>query len=152
MQKFLEKLLCSIADDETTRSLFDNWIDQKVNKRFEEANKALDSLLADRKRHPITYNHYYTETLQKIRQERQAKELEKKIQAFLRTDRDTISLLNSPSQSIHELAESLSTQSERDMDSFACSELLDSMQAYYKVNPCTSCKLHLNLITRSRWH
>ncbi|KAL2216756.1 dynamin GTPase [Thermoascus aurantiacus ATCC 26904] len=100
-RQFLEKLLSSIADDETIASL-----------------------------HPITYNHYYTETLQKIRQERQEKELEMKIHDFLRTT-DPVCTLNS--HTIPALAKSLSTHSEKDMDSFACSELLDSMQAYYKV-------------------
>jgi len=41
-RQFLEKLLSCIADDGTIASLFTNWIDPKINKKFEDANKALD--------------------------------------------------------------------------------------------------------------
>lgn len=68
------------------------------------------------------------------------KELESKIRIFTKAFSDHI-----PGKqyiSISGLAKSLSTSSESDMDAFACSELLDSMQAYYKVSfanyPCSS--------------
>lgn len=35
------------------------------------ANDELDKLLANEKRHPITSNHYYTDNIQKTRQESQ---------------------------------------------------------------------------------
>lgn len=123
--------------------MFTNWIDPKIKRNSKTQIRLWISLLTDRQRHPITYNHYYTETLQKIRQERQEKELEMKIHDFLRTT-DPVCTLNS--HTIPALAKSLSTHSEKDMDSFACSELLDSMQAYYKVHSYTSCRLHSKLM------
>ncbi|OJJ35598.1 hypothetical protein ASPWEDRAFT_51601 [Aspergillus wentii DTO 134E9] len=127
---FLEKVCSAIADEETATALFTYWIDPITDERIEKANKALDRLLADRDRHPITYNHYYTETLQDLRAERQIKELQRSIQGFLGVSSDTTYVKSGIR--IDELAKSLSKRSS-DMDEFACSELLDSMQAYYKV-------------------
>lgn len=58
---FLERLLHMIMDDETLDALFAHWINPKTSERFEKANQALDRLLIDRERHPITYHHYYTD-------------------------------------------------------------------------------------------
>ena len=129
---FLERLLDAITDHKTLVALFTYWIDRNINERFKKANQALDRLLNDRDRHPITYNHYYTDNLQKLKQERQVKELGSKIQSFLNSSSDYV---QNKSFSISILAKTLSAHSgnESDMDSFACSELLDSMQAYYKV-------------------
>jgi GTPase SAR1 family protein len=129
---FLERLLDAIADHETLGALFTHWIDPNTNERFKKANQALDRLLTDRDRHPITYNHYYIESLQRVRQERQMKELERKIRSFTNASSDHIP--DKQYVSISGLARSLLTSSESGIDAFACSELLDSMQAYYKVS------------------
>jgi hypothetical protein len=129
---FLEKLLDAITNQETLVALFTHWINRALNERFENANQALDRLLADRNRHPITYNHYYIENLQQVRHERQTRELERKIRIFTKANSDFIP--DKQYISISGLAKSLSTYSEKDMDAFACEELLDSMQAYYQVS------------------
>ena len=130
---FLERLLSTIMDDETLGALFAHWIDPKTSERLDKADQALGRLLVDRERHPITYNHYYTDALQSVREGRQTKQLESRIKRFLGTSSDSFTAY-SQSFSISSLAKSLSTQSERNMDVFACSELLESMQAYYKVS------------------
>jgi GTPase SAR1 family protein len=130
---FLERLLNVLTDDETFQALFNHWIDSNTNERFKMANQRLDCLLIDRERRPITYNHYYTEVLQSLRQERMMIELKSRIQSFMGTSSNSIKVY-SEAVDVTRLAKSLSMQSESDMDSFACSELLDSMQAYYKVS------------------
>jgi hypothetical protein len=129
---FLERLLDAITDQETLVALFTHWIDRTLNERFKNANQALNRLLTDRDRHPITYNHYCIENLQQVRHERQIMEPERKIQIFTKATSDFIP--DKQYISISGLAKSLLTYSEKDMDAFACSELLDSMQAYYKVS------------------
>jgi Dynamin central region/Dynamin family len=135
---FLKRVLDKIADDETQGALFTHWIDNATNERFNKANQVLDRLLLDRERHPITYNHYYTEALQAVRQERQTKELQSKIQSFFKTPSDHVGSGFNVGNGfyISALVKSLSAHPAdgSDMDSFACSELLDSMQAYYKVS------------------
>lgn len=125
---FLESLLDSLTDEDTIEALFTHWIDPKLTARFEKANERLDALLTDRERHAITYNHYYTEVLQSLREERQVNELGAKIQRFMDSSSTYGEALD-----VTRLAKSLATQSESDMDKFACSELLDSVQAFYKV-------------------
>ncbi|THC91703.1 hypothetical protein EYZ11_008848 [Aspergillus tanneri] len=128
-KKFIELLLNDIGDEEATEELLALWVDPIIYQRFEDANKVLDHLLIDRSRNPITYNQYYTETLQHIREQRQMREFQQRIQQHLggrpRKHRFYIN--------VAKLSRALSQQSKADMDSFACSELLDSMQAYYKV-------------------
>jgi GTPase SAR1 family protein len=131
-REFLARLLDAITDQETLVALSTHWIDRALNERFKNANQALDRLLADHNRHPITYNHYYIENLQQFRNERQIKELERKIRAFTKASSDYIP--DKQYFSISAMAKSLSAYSENDMDVFACSELLDGMQAYYKVS------------------
>jgi hypothetical protein len=138
-KKFLERLLDAITDPETFGALFTHWIDRITTERFKKANEALDRLLKDCDKHPITYNHYYIESLQGSRQEYQQKILEFKIHNFLGESSDWVH----KSFSISNLAKTLSVRYEResDMDSFACSELLDSMQAYYKVSVANNHRL-----------
>ncbi|KKZ60044.1 hypothetical protein EMCG_05226 [[Emmonsia] crescens] len=126
---FLDIVLEELADHEILCALFSNWITGKINERFELASQSLDRLLANRATHPITYDHSYTETLQNMRQQQQIADFKKNIRSFLdKKQNDSIGLSDTSS-----LAKSLATQSESDMDDVACSELLDSMQAYYKV-------------------
>ncbi|PGH11844.1 hypothetical protein AJ79_04641 [Helicocarpus griseus UAMH5409] len=129
VKEFLDRVLRTLADDEILHSLFANWINRNVNERFERANRSLNQLLAERAKHPITYNHYYTETLQNMRQEQQTTDLKDKIRNFMEKNDERVIY----EDDILSLAKSLSMQREINMDDFACSELLDSMQAYYKV-------------------
>lgn len=130
---FLESLLSILADQDTFGSLFTHWVGPVLTERFTKANERLDHLLIDRERHAITYNHYYTEVLQSLRQERQVKELEGKIERFIDSSSNSQHAYMG-SLDASRLASSLATQSERDMDKFACSELLDSVRAFYKVS------------------
>lgn len=129
---FLESLLNVTTNGDTFGTLFTHWIDPILTERFEKANERLDHLLIDRERHAITYNHYYTEVLQSLREERQVKELAGKIQRFMGSSSNSVPAYTADLD-VGRLARSLTTQSEPDMDKFACSELLDSVQAFYKV-------------------
>ena len=125
---FLEEVLNKVTNQEIFGSLFTHWIDPKLDERIQGANQRLEGLLIDRQRHAITYNHYYTDVLQSLREKRQVNQLVTKIQRFIgssgKIDSDDAS----------RLASLLTTQSEHDMDAYACSELLDSLQAFYKVS------------------
>ena len=132
---FLERLFDILIDEETFETLFTHWIDPNLTARFTRANERLDGLLVDREKHAITYNHHYTEVLQSLREERQVKALVEKIKLFTAPSdsASSASTYLNPSN-IGRLARSLATQHESDMDDFACSELLDSVRAFYKVS------------------
>ena len=134
---FLERLLDVLTDEETFEALFTHWIDHSLTARLDRANERLDRLLIDQERHAITYNHYYTEALQTLREERQVKRLTDKIQGFMRSTSESAWEFKDAYNATR-LARSLANQHDSDMDDFACSELLDSLRAFYKVSasPC----------------
>ena len=88
------------------------------------------------KGHPITYNHYFTETIQKARKEHAKKDQARQLNAFFKIKPDTGSSYVSPHQGFHtgDLLEALNQRTEADMDRYACSEAVDCMEAYYKVS------------------
>lgn len=79
-----------------------------------------------------TYNHYFTDMIQKIRQRKQQK-LTKDAQENSKTTISEAATLNlrtviDPTR----LEENLDKSIERDMDTFSSSEALDTQRAYYK--------------------
>jgi hypothetical protein len=93
-------------------------------------------LIPHQQGHPITYNHYFTETVQELK-ERSRAELTRIIQNIFGVE----ALLPSNHSSYVEmprdyrpLLEALMKHYNPDMNQYACSEALDRMQAYYQVS------------------
>lgn len=126
-EKFLEKVLSSLTDDETFQSVFNHFIDHRTRESLKRANESLDRLLMDKGRQPITYNHYYTDTLHDLRWNREYERLVERLEAA----RNHSGYWH---HNLTDLAKSLMPAKESNMDNYACLELLDSMQAYYKVS------------------
>ncbi|PGH28089.1 hypothetical protein AJ80_00346 [Polytolypa hystricis UAMH7299] len=126
-KRFLESALATLADDETFQAVFTHFMDKRIHERHRKAIESLDRLLVDRRRHPITYNHYYTETLQNMKDARRSEQLTHMLKTHL-VNRDYIS-----DEEVPAIVKSLMFHKESNMDDFASSELLDSMRAYYKV-------------------
>ncbi|OJJ52215.1 hypothetical protein ASPSYDRAFT_95750 [Aspergillus sydowii CBS 593.65] len=85
------------------------------------------------KGHPITYNHYFTETLQKIRSGRRESELSTALQQSFGVKDLKKPYLSDHSINLDELLKAILQQSEPNMVRFASIEALDCMLAYYKV-------------------
>lgn len=79
--------------------------------------------------HPITYNHYLTETVQKAQARRTKIAMEKEIQHFLPLRNNSVRLSPDPTQ----LLEALLKHTEADMERYASSLAADYADAYYKV-------------------
>lgn len=79
--------------------------------------------------HPITYNHYLIDTVQKVQEERRARELKDFLQNYLGIHDFKSEAYFMPS-SLHA---SLSQHMEVDMDKFGSSTAIDYMEAYFKV-------------------
>ncbi|KAL2290453.1 hypothetical protein FJTKL_15553 [Diaporthe vaccinii] len=135
----LLNLVCEhIADDTTSQLIM--W--EIVEPALEDITKALqskaDELLEPHKNgHPITYNHYFTETLQKVRDERLMDEVRSTLAYWLDKDEHELDTSNCRLQGtfdVRGLMKALASRSEPDMDRFAASEALDCMEAYYKVS------------------
>ena len=141
---FLELLVSHLADERTSDALLGHVIDAVMDQKMNKMNEKLGELLSPyQKGHPITYNHYFTETLQKVKEKRREAEIANKLQRFLgRKETAAVESVNVKNAKMPDLLSALASSSEADMDRYACSEILDCMEAFYKVRlPCTRCQL-----------
>jgi len=142
VKTFLELTLAHLTDDITMESLFMEVVDPIMNQKASQVQDKLQDLMAqNQKGHPITYNHYLTETIQKVRQERTEKEVVGRLQSLLGHNAmkpikkdDTLDDLNAGGIKVSSLLSALSPSNEAEMDRYACSEILICMEAYYKVS------------------
>lgn len=97
-------------------------------------NKVMELLEPHDSGHPITYNHYLTDQVQKAQSDRQKKAFGKAIKAlFGNRAFSPGATFNSTSDQHAQLLNSLVDSSEADMERHAASLAVDYMQAYYKV-------------------
>ena len=134
VKRFMSLACDEVSDATTSKSLFLNVFEPAMKSLLDLSMQKTEDLLAPhQKSHPITYNHYFTETLQKIRNKREEDELE----AFFRNYFDLSNFSNDTrtktTVDIRDLISNLKKGTERDVNNFACSEALDCMEAYYKV-------------------
>ncbi|KAM0817351.1 hypothetical protein AB5N19_03156 [Seiridium cardinale] len=117
-------------------------VNQRIRCRFietatETLAHSLDSRVNDllephQYGHPITYNHYLTENVQKI----QAARYERKIEAALYQAIPNINVKGGFQSVVMDprlLLNSITSMTEPDMDNSACEQATDMMEAYYKV-------------------
>lgn len=93
-----------------------------------KAEEELSKLWADEQEHPITYNHYYTDNVQKSRLDGTQKMLKRALETANVISDDT-----PRSKSIDMLIAAVRSNVVVDTDKQACSEALDELEAYYKV-------------------
>ncbi|KAB8294947.1 hypothetical protein EYC80_006900 [Monilinia laxa] len=99
------------------------YFEEKLKIRHQAAARELGLLVEDLSQHPINYNHYFTDTIHKRREDRQKAAMEKAV-AEATEDQDT-----DPSV----LYSSYNKSTQKDMDGFSCEEALDNLFAIYKV-------------------
>ncbi|KAF4981260.1 hypothetical protein FZEAL_2886 [Fusarium zealandicum] len=130
---FLRRTIEHVADSTTVGTVLKHILMPKLDEIFNGLSQRINVLLSQHQEgHPITYNHYFTDTLQKIRRERNKVELGKKI-----LEAENI-LLSSNDRMFRDidlepLLEELADPLEPDMSRFAAREALDFLEAYYKV-------------------
>ena len=134
-RSFLDLLISHLADEPTSEALLDQVIDPLMDRKLKDMNKKLDEILRPyQSGHPITYNHYFTETIQKARESRHEAEIARKLRRFLGHKEDyTVENVSVKNARMSSLLSALTSRTEGDMDRYACSEILDCMEAYYKV-------------------
>lgn len=132
---FLKLTVSHLTDDTTSEALLQEIIDPLMDEKLGRLNQKLDELLVPSPRgHPITYNNYFIETIRNVRQKRLEKEIERRLNTFLgRAINPAQQNYNIATSQISSLVSKLSLGDEADMDKSACSEILDCMEAYYKV-------------------
>ncbi|KAH5707452.1 hypothetical protein HBI20_205330 [Parastagonospora nodorum] len=134
--EFLKHLVSHIADSSTSGALFQKLVEPALKDVVGFARRKTADLLAQhQKGHPITYNHYFTETMQNVKKERSRVELTRIIKDVFsvtslapNTEEPQFTTMD-----YRPLLEALMEHNNPDMNSYACSEALNCMQAYYKV-------------------
>ncbi|ROW06113.1 hypothetical protein VMCG_04580 [Cytospora schulzeri] len=135
-RKLLSLVCAHTADDGACRHILREIVDPAMDRIMMALEVKADRLLLPHVNgHPITYNHYFTETLQKIRNERNLSEVRSLVAKWLRLKEDEMNDVCNirGTFDMGGLVDSLAARTEPDMDRFAASEALDCMMAYYKV-------------------
>ncbi|KAL2803302.1 P-loop containing nucleoside triphosphate hydrolase protein [Aspergillus granulosus] len=124
-REFLILVVKFVTDEATSASLIEEIIVPACDSIKQEIdNKTRELLMPHKTGHPITYNHYFTETLQKIRAERQEGELGKTLKRFFGVDDLREPYYPEHSINLDQLLQSLLQQTEPDMLRFAAIEAL----------------------------
>ena len=141
LRKAVMLILHDTVDDKSLEGL----LRHVINPKFDELeaslrDKVTELLKPQRQGHPITYNHYFTDCIQKARDAHLHKSIKKKLGEFFPNSLFKLSGRVTLTFDMDDLVGALTVRSERDMEKFACSEATDCMLAYYKVGK-TSCEL-----------
>lgn len=134
-KEFLSLAATYIADVTTSRALFQKIFEPALDQLLGILSvKTAELLTPHQKSHPITYNNYFTDTLQKVRSERSKNEFSRIVKNFFGVSSLEPSFYPSHHQKdLGQLVTALMQSTEQDSNRFACSEALDCMEAYYKV-------------------
>lgn len=132
---FLKLTASHLTNDVTSEALLREIVDSLMNEKLRRLDQKLDELLEPHRRdHSITYNHYFTETIQNVRQKRLEKEIARRLNTFLDQKKNaTTKQINVKNVKTSNLISTLSSRNEVDMNRYACFEILDCMKAYYKI-------------------
>ncbi|KAL6717733.1 hypothetical protein ACLMJK_003818 [Lecanora helva] len=132
----LELISLYTTNEATSEGLIREIIDPAIEKYAGRLAKKVEEILDPHQEgHPITYNHYFTETIQKARKEYAKKDQVQQLNNFFKIKPDMGSSYVNSHQGFDTgvLLEALNQRTEADMDRYACSEAVDCIEAYYKV-------------------
>jgi len=145
--RFIEQVLDYAVPAELRQKLADINVTATLNDAYEAGTSELNKLIADKLRHPSTYNHYYSDMLQTRRQGKYQNMSEKAQEASTKyTTRENGTTKANLDAAKFKMA--IAKLVQRDMDIFSAEEALESQIAYYKVT-CRSPLVEQRL-TRSR--
>uniref|UniRef100_L7IQ43 Interferon-induced GTP-binding protein Mx2 n=1 Tax=Pyricularia oryzae (strain P131) TaxID=1143193 RepID=L7IQ43_PYRO1 len=116
-----------------TQKEMKNWVKKWIEDAGNDALMELDKLRKDEQRQPITYNHYYTDNIQKSRHGFLREAVEGAIKETASSDyHGKLHVSNIP-MDIEKFLEAMKRKVNVDMDDQACAEALAGLEAYYKV-------------------
>ncbi|KAI0017966.1 dynamin family protein [Xylariomycetidae sp. FL0641] len=138
-KKFLELVVYSVAgNDLIAKALLEEVFEPAFKKVWLDAEAKVTELLdAHRIIHPITYNHQYSEAIQKVKKTRREEQAAKVVQTFFKLNTSPLSVLGTTKlnddYNLFTLIQKLAERNEEDIERSAASEALDCMHAYYNV-------------------
>jgi GTPase SAR1 family protein len=139
---FVSDLLQELCPQDVYARLSSSDINNAPKRRLEHSQAELKKIIADRMLYPMTYNHYYTITIQKLRSQRAEKNLAECIaEATYQTNYYTSTGIKSyvpvtvDRIDTGKLKRLCSERITLNMDDHSCNDALDCLYAYYKVTP-----------------
>jgi GTPase SAR1 family protein len=138
VRRFLQTLLHDKCPEDVERRVWALKIQGALKDREKAAFHELALLMEDHRNYPINYNHYYTDTITKQREERQKAALAKSLAGATTTQTTYPTGITSHSATttkvdVEKVIESYSKTIDPNMDNFSCEEALDCLIAIYKV-------------------
>ncbi|KAI0886790.1 P-loop containing nucleoside triphosphate hydrolase protein [Annulohypoxylon maeteangense] len=119
-------VLTHVVDEDTKVKLWGELINDALDRLNRQLRKKVDEVLRPHEDgHPITYNHYLTQNVQKIRAGRFRKRLEDGLRES--------GIASKYTTDTEVLLKRLVAHIEEDMETLASSEAIDWMEAYYQV-------------------
>lgn len=117
---------------------------ETLKDRHQDALDELTKLIQDKNDFPINYNHYYTDTVHKKRQERIKTELLKHVPEDTHSPIQRCSAGNhypyiDVKQEVDQVVRRWAETATPDMEYFSIQEALDCLMAIYKVSTTPSC-------------
>lgn len=119
--------------DIKVRQNIQSCVEKSLQENIKRAIVELNVLLEDEARQPITYNHYYTDNVQKARNEQSKRQIRDSMQNTLHTDQHGRHYVSNSPASIEKLVTVFQERVVVDMTDQACSEAQNDLSAYYKV-------------------
>ena len=140
--QFLTTLLQEISPNDIRSRLWSSLIQDTLKSRYDAAVNELKLIMQDIKSYPVNYNHYYTDTIKKRRQDRGKKTLNECIVGATKHTRlpECSSNHTFASTNIDQAVELYSKRIDPNMEKHSCEEALDCLFAIYKASqyPTTS--------------
>ena len=128
---FLEDLLSNCCPEDVHTRLWPMMIEEQLRARKMAAIKELEKLAEDLHMDPINYNHYYVDAVQKRRHERFANSFKLSVQKLIKLSHGGYV----EPKALEVAPETAADGIEKDMERYSCEEVLDCLNAIYKVCP-----------------
>lgn len=132
--QFVQSACAFVIKDTNARQTISSIITEKLGDNAKGALHELSKLLADEAGYPITYNHYYTDNVQRARNNRWRQDLRTSLNNAITQDWNGRFHVNNSPDEISRLVTSLQNHHIIvDMEERACYEAEMDLDAYYKV-------------------
>ncbi|KPI36498.1 Interferon-induced GTP-binding protein Mx [Cyphellophora attinorum] len=135
-RKAVRLTLQAVADDATVEGILTEIVNPSIDALESAVSLKAEQDLVPFEKHPSTFNHYFTDNLQKNREDQLMKDISSSLHGFLGVDPEaesTAARLYTGSFDVRKLAEALKQHTQKDMKRFAAIEASNAMFAYYKV-------------------
>lgn len=135
---FVNTVLLRLIREENVRREVSVLTSSGLDERARLASQELVKIIADEKLQPITYNHYYTDNIQKARQDSLRKSIQQVMRGVIDDDFNGKLHVSNTVPDMDKLLASLQRKVIVNMDDQACAEALAGLNGYYKVRNTAS--------------